>query len=312
MQLVLETVIPVFMIIAAGWWCRRSGLLDEGSAKALNQYVFYIAIPPMMFLSTARVDIVEIVNIPFLSAYFMATALTMAIAFVGYRWFKVSGPLDGTVIALISGWGNTIYMGVPLFYFLFGEKGTLPVVMATLTTNMLFILGLAFFANMEASGTKRTHVLELFQNVFLKNPVMLSPILGVLFSFFALSIPVPVENLLEMIAPSAAPVALFSLGLSLYGLSFRGNSLQLGWMTGLKLVVHPLMAFLIVQAVELEPFWAASVVLMSALPTGAMVFVLAQQYDRRVDLASSTILSTTVLSVITLALILPLIKVWAG
>ncbi len=312
MQLVFETVIPVFVIIALGWWCRKTSLLDERSSKALNQYVFYIAVPPLMFLSTARVDIVEIVNLPFLATYFAATVITMGITFLGRRWLNIQGTLDGTVISLIAGWGNTVYMGVPLFYFLFGDKGTLPVVIATLFTNMLFMFGLAFFANLEAQGGKRTSLITLFQNVFLKNPVMLAPVLGMLFSLFSIPLPVPLENLLDMIAPSAAPVALFALGLSLYGLSLRGNMLQLSWMGAMKLLVHPLVAFIIVTAVGLEPFWAASVVLMSALPTGAMVFVLAQQYDKRVDLASSAILATTVLSIFTLALMLPFIKAWAG
>lgn len=312
MQLVFETVIPVFFIITLGWWCRRSGLLDERSAKALNQYVFYIAVPAMMFSSTARVELSEIVNLPFLLTYFAATAITMLLTFIGYRWLKPQGALDRTVICLISGWGNTVYMGVPLFYFVFGDKGTLPVVIATLATNMAFIFGLAFFAHREQAGQTSNSTAELLRNVFVKNPVMLAPILGMSWSLAGLSLPVPLDNLLGMIAPSAAPVALFALGLSLYGLSLRGNSAQLGWMSAMKLLVHPLVAWGLVLLFGLEPFWAASVVLMSALPTGAMVFVLAQQYEKRVELASSAILSTTVLSVLTLAVILPLIKSWAG
>jgi predicted permease len=102
------------------------------------------------------------------------------------------------------------------------------------------------------------------------------------------------------------------MGLSLYGLSLKGNMLQLSWMTAMKLLVQPLVTWGIVLVMGLDPFWAASAVLLAALPAGSMVYVLAQQYERRVELASSTILSTTVLSLVTLALLLPLIKSWVG
>lgn len=323
MQLVIETVIPVFVIIAAGWWARRAGLLEEKASSALNQYVFYFAVPAMMFLATSKFSLSEVINGPFLLAYFLASVLTVTIGFIPYRALGIKGPLDSMVVALNNVWANTIYMGVPLFFFIFGEKGTLPVVMATLTTNMVFIFCMALFANMEdeatdgdgkhiGTGQKKASLPELFIKIFLKNPVMLAPILGMLVSYLQLPVPKPLDNLLSMVAPSAAPVALFSLGLALYGLKIQGNLFQLSWITGVKLLVHPLMAFIIVTVMDLEPFWAASTVLLSALPTGAMVYVLAQQYEKRVDLSSSVIFSTTVLSILTLAVLLPLMKDWAG
>lgn len=312
MQLLLETVIPVFALMAIGWGCRKSGMLDAGAAKALNQYVFYIAIPPLLFLSTARVSLAEIINWPFLGAYFAGTAAVIAVALAGTRWLNLKGALDRAVVSLIASWGNTVYMGVPLFYFLFGDQGTLPVVIVTLSTNMAMIFVLALCAHMDAKGQERGSMLVMFNNVFLKNPVMLAPILGMLVSYFSITVPTPLENLLNMIAPSAAPVALFAMGLSLYGLSFRGNMLQLTWMTAMKLLVQPVATLLVVLAIGMDPFWAASAVLLAALPAGSMVYVLAQQYDTRVELASSTVLATTMLSLLSLALLLPWIKSWVG
>ena len=311
MQLVIETVIPIFVIIAAGWWTRKSNLLEEKASSALNQYVFYFAVPAMMFSATARFSLAEVINGPFLVAFFLATLITALIGFIPYKTLRIQGPLDSMVIALNTVWANTIYMGVPLFFFIFGEKGTLPVIMATLTTNMAFIFCMAVFANLEP-GQPKASLPRLFSKIFLKNPVMLAPILGMTVSFLELPLAKPLDNLLTMVAPSAAPVALFSLGLSLYGLQIQGSLLQLGWITLVKLIIHPLIALAIVWAMDLEPFWAASVVLLSALPTGAMVYVLAQQYDRRIELSSSSIFVTTILSIVSLAILLPMMKQWAG
>lgn len=73
-------------------------------------------------------------------------------------------------------------------------------------------------------------------------------------------------------------------------------------------MVQPAITWLLaIPLLHLEPFWAASAVLLSSLPTAALVFTLAQQYDVYVERASSAILVTTVLSVLTVSLILVLL-----
>lgn len=310
MELVIDIVIPVFLVIFAGWYSCKQGGLPASAAKALNYYVLHFAVPPMLFLATAKVSFSQIVNPEFIAAFFLTSLLTMAIGVWGYRGIKSEGALDATVIALICGWGNTIYMGVPLAFYLFGEKGTLPVIIATLSTNLVFIIGLSFFSSLSDGGSRWQGIKQTFGKMFLKNPVLMAPVLGGLFSYYQIPIPNSISNLFSILAPSAAPVALFALGMSLVGLSIKGNRAQLSWVTFIKIIVNPLVAVLVVYLMELEPFWAASVVLMSALPTGSMVFIFAKQYEKRVALTSSSIMTTTVLSLFSLALLLPLLQSW--
>ena len=62
MQLLFDIVIPVFILMVLGWGCRRTGLFNESSAMALNRYVYYIAVPALMFTSTASVDIESVLQ----------------------------------------------------------------------------------------------------------------------------------------------------------------------------------------------------------------------------------------------------------
>ncbi|MEH6578944.1 MAG: AEC family transporter [Amphritea sp.] len=312
MQLLFNIVIPVFMLIGLGWFSRKVDLLKEESATALNQYVFYIAVPPLMFLSTARVDIETVLHWEFISAYLGGSLIAVICAFLGWRWLKMQSPLDWTVIALNAVWANTVYMGVPIFFFMFGERGALPVVIATLATNLLFIFALAVMSELQSSkGNVLQKLRSLMMQALLKNPVMMAPLFGMAVSVAGITLPVALLTPLEMLAPTAAPVALFALGISLYGLPVKGAGLELGWLSFIKLVVHPVAVYLMVVWVfDLEPFWAASAILMAALPTGAMVFVLAQQYRTRVTLSSATILVTTLGSILTLALLLPHLQQW--
>ena len=310
MELVIDIVIPVFLVIFAGWFSCKRGGLPSSAVKALNYYVLHFAVPPMLFLATAKVSFSQIVNPEFIAAFFITSLLTMAIGVWSYRGLKHEGALDATVIALICGWGNTIYMGVPLAFYLFGEKGTLPVIIATLSTNLVFIIGLSFFSSLSNGGSRWQGMKNTFGKMFFKNPVLMAPVLGGICSYYQIPIPDAVNNLFSILAPSAAPVALFALGMSLVDLNLQGNRSQLTWVTFIKIVVNPLIAVLVVYLMELEPFWAASVVLMSALPTGSMVFIFAKQYEKRVALTSSAIMSTTVLSLFSLAIVLPLLQQW--
>lgn len=311
MQLLLNIVLPVFAIIFAGWFAIRSEILDKSAAKILNNYVYFFAVPPMLFLATAKAPVAEIINIDFLVAFFVSIFAIMAITLAPCLFKKGERPMDLMVLSLTTGWPNTIYMGIPIAFYMFGDKGTLPVVIATLSTNAVFIIALALLSGMEeGSGQGGRKIGNFLSKAFFKNPVIIAPTLGILTSYYQLELPEAVFNLFEMVAPSAAPVALFSLGLSLYGLKIKANGWQVAWISSQKLVLHPLIALGVVLWMDLDPFLAASVILMCALPTGSMVYVLAQQYNTRVELASSVIFLTTLGSLASLAVILPLLSQW--
>ncbi|MFY0676759.1 MAG: AEC family transporter [Neptuniibacter sp.] len=310
MQLIFDVVLPVFAIVLAGWASCRYGFITSNAVTALNHYVIYFAVPPMLFLATAKIEFDKLINPLFIWAFFLSSVITMLVGVFLYRGMKCRGVMDATVVALICGWGNTIYMGIPLAYFLFGDEGTLPVVIATLITNMVFIVWLSFFANLSSGQSPWQTLQKTFVGMFMKNPVLIAPILGGLVSFYSLETPKPLSNLFSMLAPSAAPVALFAMGASLVGLQLRSEMKQLTWVTMVKMVLNPLIAFAVVWYLDLDSFWAASVVMMSALPTGTMVFIFAKQHELRVNLASSAIMSTTILSLFSLSILLPLISIY--
>ena len=76
-----------------------------------------------------------------------------------------------------------------------------------------------------------------------------------------------------------------------------------------KLILHPLIVYVVLQAVgRFDPIWIESAVLLAALPTATNVFVVGQQYGAWQERASATILITTACSVVTVSLVLYLIK----
>jgi predicted permease len=104
---------------------------------------------------------------------------------------------------------------------------------------------------------------------------------------------------------AAPPAALFAMGLFMVGKSFKGDLIEVSFMSALKLVLHPLATFAIVAwLIPVESGWRDVLLLMAALPTGSLVFVLASQRNTYVRRATGIILGSTLASVVTLSWLL--------
>lgn len=310
MDALVNVAVPVFGLVLTGWIAGRLGVLGDESAAALNRFVYYFALPPVLFVFTARAPLERTLNWPFLGAFLGGTAICLAVALLADRlWFR-NNPAEAALAGLTAVFANTAYMGVPLLLTAQGPDGALPAIVATLASTTLLIGGtIARLESRRAAGPSAIRIAGQVGGMLLRNPLLLAPFLGMAVAAAGLPIPKPVGNYLDLLAASAGPAALFALGLSLNGREIAGDAVEVAWLTLLKLVVHPLATWLLVTyVVVVEPAWARAAIILAALPAGALVFVVAQQYDVYVRRASAAVLATTALSVATVSALL----IWLG
>lgn len=306
MQELFNIVLPVFGIIFAGYASRRFGLLRDASAEALNSFAYYIALPALLFLSTASVPVRSILNWPFIFAYLCGALITLGIALAGGILFFSHRKLSTlTLHGLAAVFANTVYMGIPLFLAAFGERGAAPAVVGAVASNLFFIglVVLVLEISQHRSGGAAMAVKEVAK-ALITNPVLVAPSLGLTASALQIHLPVPVDRFLELLSRAAGPCALFALGLSLYGFPIRAGASEIAWLALLKLLIHPFVTWVVVGPVlGLDPIWAASAVLLAAMPSGAIVFMFAQKYDAYVQHSATTVVITTALSLVTLGML---------
>ena len=72
----------------------------------------------------------------------------------------------------------------------------------------------------------------------------------------------------------------------------------------IKLLLHPIVAFVLVSMTDADPLWLTVAVLMAALPPATNVFVLATQYGKFVEGASNAVLVGTAASAFTVTAVL--------
>ena len=307
MQAVLNVALPVFGIILCGYLAGRVKLLGAASSEALNAFVYWFALPPLIFIGMAQTPVDRILNGPFILAVSAGIVSTGIVVVLGSRFlFGNRGPANG-LHAMAALFSNTGYMGIPLFIAAFGEERVLPAVTATVLNMFFYGTMTAWIAATKEDGPRKSGaaVIAHIAGALARNPLVAAPVLGLAVSASGLSVPLPLDNLCRILGAAAAPGALFALGLFLVGQRITAGLAEVSWIAFFKLVAQPaLTAWLAFYVFEMDRFWAISAVLLAALPTGALVFVTAQQNGVYVQRASAGIVMTTVFSVVTLSALL--------
>ena len=310
MDAIINVVVPVFGVILTGYLAGRLKLLGPESAAALNRFIFYFALPPALFIFTARAPVEKIFNWPFIGAFVGGSLASLLIALVVGRLFFRQDAATLSISGFTAVGANVVFMGLPLLLTAYGTVGALPTIIAALCLTMLFICGtIAILEVTRASGSWSFRVVSRLATAVLSNPAVISPLLGILFATTALPLPKAANNYLDLMAAAVVPGALFSLGLSLVDRNVMGNAMEVIWLSTLKLIVNPILTFVLVTYVfAMDPFWSKAAVILSAMPSGANVYVIAQQYNVHVETVSSAVVASTGLSVITISLLL----IWLG
>ena len=305
MTTIVNVVLPVFAIMLAGYLAGRFRLLDDASSEALNRFVYYGAIPALFFVSLASAETGDAVNWPFVAAFGGGLLITFALS-IAVALFVFPNRLGALGLHGMSAiFSNTGYMGIPLLITAFGDAGKLPAIIATMMTGVIVMpLGVVLIELDLGRGAGPMTILRNVALAVARNPLVLSAAAGLAMSMTGLPLPTPIATFCNIMGAAAGPCALFAIGLFLVGRSLRAGLGEVGWLVVLKLAVQPAITWwLAFEYFSMPPVWAASAVILAALPTGALVFVLAQQYDIYLQRATSAILISTVVSVLTLSVL---------
>lgn len=310
MESVFGIVFPVFGIVLCGYGAGRIKLLGPASSEALNGFVYWVALPALFLQGLAKAPLDRILDWPLISAYLGGIAVIFALSFVVAR-LVFPGRIGALGLhALAASFPNSGYMGIPLFFLAFGEAGSLPVIVANVAQSItVFFVALFLIEFDGGSGSAGRRLVTIFKNLLL-NPFLIAAAAGLGLNAAGVGIGGPVETMVKTLAAAASPCALFALGLFLVGKPITRGLPEVSWLAVAKLVLHPLVAWLIAAPLLALPAdTVRALVLIAALPTGALVFVVAQRYNVYVQRGSAAVLVSTVLSVFTISALMVLYNV---
>ena len=288
MQEVIEITAPFFGLIFLGTFLKKINFLNEEKTTFLSRFAFYVLMPVMLFSNIAKTSFDGSFDFKFIIKYEFATVLIILLFLLFGLLLKKDLP-KSTIMGLNAAYPNYGYIGIPMCIIAFGVEASLPLGLILLADTIVLLSITSFFISF--SERKKTYI-EIVKNLITRivsQPLLIAVCLGMVFSQLNVKPTFTVYKFVEMIASSAAPVALIALGASIK-INFQKS----------ENIVHP---FLLISIFLFFPsgksVWVQTAVLCSCLPIAANVFVLAQFYGHFQKQSANAIVLSTVISTFT-------------
>lgn len=291
---IIRTVVPIYLLIGLGFLSRRFKLLRPGDERVLNGYVYFFALPALFFINIAEIRFTHD-TLRFVLAGVSPIFIALVIYTLLYRICKLSKDTF-YLLTLSTIFGSLGFFGIPFVMFAFptaeGEH------LAILSASFISVVGvstsLIFLEMYKLEQDRRWRNLILVLKKLSKNPLILSILCGIIVSVSGLTLPSPLQTTVHMLGKTTSTVAIFMLGVFLYGRRYTelGTALKL---STLRIVFLPAVALLIIKFVFKLPDMEQSVlVLMHNMPVAISMIVLSQRYDFRKETMASVILVSSI------------------
>ncbi|RYF64598.1 MAG: AEC family transporter [Comamonadaceae bacterium] len=313
-SLVVSSLLPVGLLIAAGYFTGRQGWVGAAAVKDLSNLIFLLLAPALLFRTMSLVRVEDLQFKP-VAAYFAASVLIFC-ASLAWRGFN----RNGAVLALANTFSNTVMIGLPLVGLAFGDAGM--VVLLTLVslhslvlmTGATVVLELATAREQARGGAGHggrramlRAVARALRNAII-HPVPLPIIAGLLYGLTGWGLPELIDKPLALLGQAFSPLALVMVGITLawtrVGEHLRGALIQ----AGIKNLIHPLLVAAIAWLFGVRGLPLAVMVLTAALPIGANVFLFSQRYRSAEALTTASVVVSTLLGLATVSLTLVAVR----
>jgi len=301
MGVMVQALVPVFVLILIGYLFRRFQFPGDGFWLQAERFSYYVLFPAMLIfkLGQARVPVSAYSDV-ILLVLAMLTAMTLAL--VAAQWFfRWPGPVFSSVYQ--GGIRFNSFVAIATAGMLLGDDGlsTMAIVIAVKIPliNLLCILMFSVVVGQRGAVGWRP-----VARAIITNPLIIGSIIGALWGYFRIGFHPLLAGVLEPLSDLALPLGLMTVGAGLQLKALRGTSLPFLVSSGLKLIGFPLMTAALALALGLSGTLVQASILLATLPTATSSYILARQLGGDAPLMAAIVSGQTLLAVITIPLIL--------
>ena len=299
LETLANPILPIYMVLAMGAALRLGGAMQAEHAAAINRFAFYLAVPALIISVLGKAPITDFEWAAILVYTSTQIALYVATFALLYYVFKRE-VREALLLGMASSFVNHVFFVLPIAERLVGDSAGIP--MAGI---VMFDAGLIFPATVVITAviTSRKEGNANIAGMLLKNPFIYAPGLGILLGLLGDTAPAGIMTFAEFGGAAAAPVLLFALGITLAGSRLTHISGAVWTVIGVKILIHPAIVGGLLGVVSVSEFTSDITLLVAAGPCGAMPFVIATQYGVKTDDIAKSVLISTTLSIISLAVL---------
>ncbi len=297
---IFQKTLPFFALIGLGYGAGRGRFFSEAATAYLTKFVFYFALSAMLFRFAANLSLAQVFDQTFVLAYLGAGTLVYTLATAVALW-RARGMAEAAVEAQCAVIGNVGFLGVPMLAMLLGERAIGVVILVLSIDLIVFGSLIVILITLAREGRVRLGVLVAVLKGLLRNPMIVSISLGLLWAGLDIPMPTALDEFLVLLGAAATPGALFAIGASLATKTAERVSVAV-WLSFCKLVLHPLaVAVFALWVFRVEPYAAGVMIASAALPVAGNIYILAQHYQVAPQRVSASILISTMISIVTVS-----------
>jgi hypothetical protein len=300
---VVDLILPIFAVVALGWGATFTPVFDAASARALSGFVFFFAIPLMLFEKVATTDPVEGGAGALLATYYAATGIVFVLGALAARLGFGRRGEEAVLIGFAGAYANTVMVGIPVVLTVIGSEATFALFLIISFHSLIFFtLTTVLVESVRGARAGVRRIAPEVAKGVVTNPILVALVLGVAANRAGLPLPDLFRDFAQLVGGAAVPCALFATGAALRQFRVGGALPLVAAVVALKGVVHPLVTFVLAtQVFALPALFTAVAVVLASLPVGVNPYLFAARYGVAEAECATAVAISTPLAVVTVS-----------
>lgn len=299
---VVESIAIIAIMIGIGCVLSRWTPLTDDTQRMFISLIFNVAMPCIILSSIFHVEMTSSLFRNMLLVF--ALSIVINVLGIALGWFGSSfffeDRLRRAEMGIVSGLGNTAFIGIPLCAVLLGPEGALYAA--------IFDAGVDFtiwtVAVMLLQREKQNGMGTLKAMI---NPPMIAIVIGLILSFVKLRPPGIVIGLLDQLAAIAAPLAMLYIGfliMNLKSANVKKVRSTLWLPLSIKLIVLPFIVAVFLSFIVLDRTMSQSIIIQAMMPTLTLSSVLFAKYSADAEGGALTTVVSILLGLLTVPMMI--------
>lgn len=297
--IIAQQVLVLFILIAVGFVCGKTGMITEHASKKMTDIVLYVVTPCVMVNAFQREFSFDLLTQVFIAAGIAAAILTASV-FLVKLIFHDKDEARKKVLQFAVVFSNCGFMSLPLQKALLGDEGQFFGSIFVAVFNVFaWTYGLA-----DMSGDKK----QLSIKKLALNPGIIGVIVAVLLFAFGVRLPGVISQPVLHLANLNTPLPMLIIGFYLSNADFKKAFTDGGAYIAMatRLAVIPAAVLFALAPFGLNSKMVIAFVIASSAPTAATTTMFAAKFDRDVELSVSVVAASTLISILSMPLVVSL------
>jgi predicted permease len=292
---ILKVFFPIFALIFVGYLAAYIRVVEERDIQGIARFVIMVALPFMLFASLSSVELPDTINWYFLLSYYGAALVVYALGVLISKWWFGHDQQEQGLFGLGTSFGNLMLVGFPIISVGLGDDALLPLFMLVSLHSAVLLTVMTLLVE-RGDGQSTAAILKQTLKSIVSNPILIGLAVGIVFNLLSIPVPEMVQEAIDLLSRVTVPCALFVVGASLRTHKIAGHFAEVSVMVGVKMILQPLLVWVLVFPVfHLDPLWGIVAVMVAGMPLGVQTSMFGQKYGKCVStLSAATVLSTLV------------------